>query len=245
MAVRISRLQMSVDETKLEDTILGILLFAKEQGVHSLLKTALIKYLYLLDVFNAEEQDGSKTWTELTWKFYHFGPFSVEIQSALDKVVTKGKIVKNIAERDDATDAIIYTLSEYQRPKSLKELGLSGYVTTRLKPVVYKYSHNLPGLLNYVYFDTLPMEDANPNDELDFSFCRKFDIESFKPVKLTRISKKKIDKVRKELKVLIRQAKQTEEPTHLMPSTDSLSYKDNDIFTLPLETAGKINIKKD
>lgn len=236
---------MSVDETKLHNTILGILLLSKEQGSNSLLTTVLIKYLYLLDLFDAEEKSGEKTWTGLIWKFYHFGPYSAEIQPNIDKLVLKGIISKTIVKRDDDIEPILYSLSEYYTPKSLKDIGLSGYVTSRLNPIVRKYSNNLPSLLNYVYFNTLPMEEANPNDELDFSQCRKLDLDSFKPIKLTKLPKKKVEEARKKIRALISQTKQHVQPAHLQPASDSLSYKIDNDFSLPVGISGKISIKKD
>lgn len=52
---------------------------------------ALVKYLYLADLFYAEET-GGKTLTGLPWIFYHYGPYCTESYRAIDDALTHGFI---------------------------------------------------------------------------------------------------------------------------------------------------------
>lgn len=238
---------MRVDNPKLANTILAVLKLAQDQSVDGILKTSLVKYVYLVDVFYAEIQSGEKIWTDLPWSFYHFGPYAQPIQDCVDDLVKQGKLVDRVYGDDEALDekeCHIYSLPDYGKPQSLKELGLQGYVPLRLGTAIKKFAWDLPGLLNYVYFDTTPMQTAKPGDTLDFSECRKFDLVNVKPIQL-KSKPKKLKAARKKISEALGKEVRLEKSPHLKPSASSLDYSTENTDFLPLSLKGKIIISKD
>ena len=56
----------------------------------------LIKYVYLADLIFAEKH-GGKTFTGAPWRFHHFGPWSPEVFSRIEPVITEvGVLVRQI-----------------------------------------------------------------------------------------------------------------------------------------------------
>ena len=48
----------------------------------------LIKYLYLTELYHSEQKDGA-TFTGLTWKSHHYGPWSVGAYKRIEPAVTE------------------------------------------------------------------------------------------------------------------------------------------------------------
>lgn len=165
-----------------EKTILGILLLAKKDFGSCVLRTELVKYLYLVDVYNAEcSTDSKETWTGLEWKFYHYGPYSQAVAHAIDNLVKNNLVLKN-SNSEEEKEYSSYSLPDYKEPASLKELGLDNYVTVGLRNAVKKYSSSLPELLNYIYYETTPMQNVRSGDVLSFQNCVKREFDKFKPI---------------------------------------------------------------
>ena len=68
---------------------------------------------------------------------------------------------------------------------------LSIYVWSSLKKAIKKWADDTPGLLDYVYYDTGPMEGVKRGDLLDFSKARL-------PIELSKLEMKKISKSKAE-----------------------------------------------
>lgn len=177
---------------QLKEFIAAVLLEAQQNG-RGLPVTFLVKFLYLLDVYYAEATEGNPI-TGVDWFFYHFGPYSEQVQSALDDCVKSGFILKE--EVEDRGFELLQ-LNPSAKVSSLDEMDLPFHAKNRLKLAINKFRYDLPGLLNYVYFRTEPMEKAVPHENLSFGECRKIRIEDIKPIPLKSPSHKKEQRIKK------------------------------------------------
>jgi hypothetical protein len=125
--------------------------------------TRLVKLLYLADL-EWRREHGGEPLTDLSWRFLHFGPYANElldvfggenIQSVDFKV---GKTAKRmIFDREDSQASLV--------PRE---------VSTLIADLVKKWGEtDLNSLLDYVYFETEPMETAERGTRLDFSRLRE------------------------------------------------------------------------
>ncbi len=130
-------------------------------------RTRMMKLLYLLDVAHASTHAGA-TWSGLSWRFHHYGPYSEQLQKLLDRM-----------DGIDATD------EEGQGPRGTYHVygGAHGAADTTdltrlldssdraaLRRIVDEWcGADLNALLDYVYFETPPMRDVSRGDLLDFN----------------------------------------------------------------------------
>ena len=155
----------------------------------SLSPIRVIKFLYLADLYHARENKG-ETLTGWPWKFVYFGPYCSESITALNEAVNNGVIdVKSFESKYDEKDRFLYTCREEKEADLEKTLSL--YVWGSLKEAIKKWADDTPGLLDHVYYDTEPMEDAKRGDLLDFS-------KACLPIKLAKLEMKKISKSKAE-----------------------------------------------
>lgn len=160
---------MNIDRTKnLFQFILAFAGQADDYYHRRLRPIHLLKYAYLADLAFAKRNNG-QTFTGITWKFHHFGPWSFEayqqIDPAMGAIRAESRIIENLyddkeriewwwdgedSEIDDLRralpPAVVYSLQQH-----IKQFG--GYATY--------------DLLHYVY-STEPMLKAAPEDTLVF-----------------------------------------------------------------------------
>jgi hypothetical protein len=149
----------------------------------SLSPIRVVKFLYLADLYHARENKG-ETLTGWPWKFVYFGPYCTESITALNEAVSIGVIdAKSFESKYDEKDRFLYSCRSEKEPDIAKDLSL--YVWSSLKEAIKKWADDTPGLLDYVYYDTEPMEDVKRGDLLDFSKARV-------PIELPKIEMKKI-----------------------------------------------------
>lgn len=176
------------------DAVTAILLEAKQVGVYKLTRTALTKYLYLLDYWMAKENNG-KTFIGVAWRFHHFGPYSDALAADLDWASSQPAINKVDVSKQDK-DFTLYSLSEYAKPKSLETLGVPFDVRQNLTHSIKAFAVDLPGLLNFVYFKTEPMEHAKPGEILSFFGLNKVNFKAdIKIIKIPVTDKEKAQKI--------------------------------------------------
>lgn len=153
---------------RMKSTILAALEAAKEADVRALTRTALVKYVYLLDCLYAEGHNG-KTASGAQWHLNHFGPFAVDLVEAIDTFENQGVIQSRDGTAGNK-DFKLYWLAEHTRGQRLSDFGLSGTQEHRFTTLLKKVANDLSKLLDHVYFDTPPMADARKvGDVLDFS----------------------------------------------------------------------------
>jgi len=185
---------MTKDVIKL---IQWIVWYATTEGI-SLTRLRLVKFLYLADLFFAREKNGS-TYTNLPWAFIHYGPYCNEVTREIDSAVSL-ELIEEEAYQSKYGDKDYYLYrSRFEEQPALPS-DLPTYVSSELKWAIRKWGEDAGGLLDYVYFETEPMNNVHPGDLLDFSQARK-------PMKepeiyMKKLSQKKIEKARQAIQRL-------------------------------------------
>ena len=135
--------------------------------------TALIKLVYILDVEYYRRY--STLATGLKWWFHHYGPWVKELEDAIlnnPYITVSGGTVSRPGYRfnlDSSWKEIRGKfLSEYGRPVEI--IANSVVADWGLEP--------LEAILDYVYFETEPMQDARRGSILDFSTITRGVIET-------------------------------------------------------------------
>ncbi len=157
---------------------------------------ALVKYLYLADLFYAEET-GGKTLTGLPWIFYHYGPYCTESYRVIDDALTHGFInAKNYQSKyEEGEEYKWYSSVDEEEPK----IDMPIHVWASLSKAIAQFE-DIRDLMNFVYFETAPMQHAKERQQLDFSTAKKNTPET--PVLMNQLSAKKVKKAQELLKKL-------------------------------------------
>lgn len=133
-------------------------------------RTALMKLVYLIDVEHYRSY--GKQATGLKWRFHHYGPYAAELDADVrsldldvDEHIFNGKIGNRLA-------------SGYQYHRTGDWRDIEGAFNARfdasakrcVDKVIEQWGlDSLPTILDYVYFETEPMQDAKRGEYLDFS----------------------------------------------------------------------------
>jgi len=152
--------------SSIQSSVLAVLRAVKDAGLRSVARTALVKYVYLLDCLHAEEHRGA-TASGSRWYFDKFGPFATDLITGIDNMARVGMIQTRDGSGGDK-EFTLYWLDEFPRGPALSEVGLSAGKAGRLEQWVRKFSGDLPKLLDFVYFHTEPMRDTTPGRTLSF-----------------------------------------------------------------------------
>ena len=129
----------------------------------------LVKFLYLLDLYQAREETG-RTLTGWPWAFVHYGPFCGEALEAIDLAARRGIIeARPYQSRYDGEQHFVYRSPREDRPRAPEVLPTR--VASDIQEAIRKWGADTAGLLDYVYFDTEPMIAAEPGQRLDFSLA--------------------------------------------------------------------------
>lgn len=130
----------------------------------------LLKYAYLADVAHAQKNAG-QSFTQVPWRFYHFGPWSGEafehIPTALAAVSAREF---RFASQYSSEDAVRFELDREHATKVLEqtETRLPWSVSNTLAREVREHGADTKSLLRHVYI-TGPMLAARPGEVLDLS----------------------------------------------------------------------------
>jgi len=117
-----------------------------------------VKLLYLADIEWRKRHSGEPL-ARLTWKFLHFGPYAVELANPL------GDPDMEIAELEGGRKARRFSFSEDE----LNQGEVPEELSSIIGALVNRWGEaDLNLLLDHVYFDTEPMENAERGDVLDF-----------------------------------------------------------------------------
>lgn len=130
-----------------------------------LVKTALVKLLYLTDVEAIRR--GLPRLSNVHWIYYKYGPYAFEIEDALSQFV--GFQIDEM-ERVSAAGRKYRTYRVQEETPS----RLSPEEKSLLNSVIDRWAgESLEKLLNYVYFETEPMLTAEWGKALDFTVVAK------------------------------------------------------------------------
>jgi hypothetical protein len=151
-----------------------LVISAQEDNFHdrSLGPIHFIKYVYLVDMEYAKYHDG-KTFTGINWLFHHFGPWSNDVNNAIEPALQAINAVKKTIPSDYSEDDYIrWSLRNDEIAKRTEvEAELSIELTSIIKRYVHKFNSNTSALLCFVYA-TLPILNAAPGEILDFSVMK-------------------------------------------------------------------------
>ncbi|MEX1276915.1 MAG: type II toxin-antitoxin system antitoxin SocA domain-containing protein [Bacteroidota bacterium] len=173
--------------------MLHILTEASERDF-SIGKTQLVKFLYLTEVeyFRITRQ----RLTDLRWLFYHYGPYALE----LEDILAHPEFHKEQFTTQSERDFIRFRVAE--RVRGYKS-SLDAKVTLIIKRIVGQWKDKpLPELLDYVYFETEPMQEVKKRgDVLDFSTIRpESETERVIPLKASKATERKVAELRGRMK---------------------------------------------
>jgi hypothetical protein len=151
-----------MEAPNIEKLIAAIVTWVVGEGSY-VTKTKLLKLLYLFDVeyYRAHRQ----TFTGFGWKFFHLGPWAAEFDPALEGLVAKGILSQRHSNKEFET--VFYKPAERIDPRkpfsTVKDESI-------LRGVLKMWGARSTGeILDYVYFQTAPMEAGIRNAPLDFS----------------------------------------------------------------------------
>jgi len=193
----------------------------------------LIKYIYLADLKYAEHTNGG-TFTGLTWKFHHYGPWSVDAYSRLEPAMQEiGANERRFSSPKYEDDIIRWSIRDEKLYDEI-DAQLPLVITGVIQRAVHTFGSDTESLLHHVY-ETWPMLQAAPGELLDFTppdFMKDkpeqvSEDDSCKP--LTVRQQKKIKEKMKAIKEQLREklnAKKKEgrfQPTH--PRYDEVFFE--------------------
>jgi hypothetical protein len=142
---------------------LGILTRIKErEGTAN--KTKLLKLLYLADI--EQYRTSGETLTGFNWIFYLYGPWTDEYDGLLKQLQDENAIqIKPWASGGLEGEGIA---PSEEVPLERAISSTQAFLRTRQLVDIWA-DRGLPTLLDYVYFETEPMQDAAKMQRLDFS----------------------------------------------------------------------------
>jgi antitoxin SocA-like protein len=130
------------------------------QGVGQPAATRLVKILYLADLEWRRKHRGEPL-SNWTWLFWHFGPYAMEFNEVFG---TQAKDIELVELKTGKVAKFLnFKTEELQRE-------VPDEVFRLLRSVVAEWAGvDINRLLDYVYFETEPMETARRGERLDFS----------------------------------------------------------------------------
>lgn len=184
----------------------------------SLPKTKLVKLLYLIDVESMRQQQ--RPMTGLEWRYWHYGPYSQEIEKLLGEIVGKSISELEFITKDGRR---IFT---YQ-PIDIDEIESEYRLEERL--IIYNTlkkwaNEELRNVLNYVYFETEPMAKAKWGEILDLTVVRSAEDEKrWAPERLfAQVPQNKLTEFRERLRHSAKEAEQRKVP---LPAYDTVFFE--------------------
>ncbi len=174
-----------------KDILIQLLSEASEKG-KNLGKTQLVKFLYLTEVESFRET--SERLTDLQWLFYYYGPYAVELDSILSGREFEKTQFKTQQERDFTRIRVAEGMIPYNRKVDVK-------LTLLIKKIVRQWIDKpLEELLDYVYFETEPMQAVEKRgDVLDFTTIKKENAQVVIPLKASKETELKIAELRRRI----------------------------------------------
>ena len=125
-------------------------------------KTALVKLVYLVDVECCRKL--GRPATGLEWRFHHYGPHSAE----MERDVNDNAFIHVFGDRNSGYD--FASSSDWKDIHATFNKSFDPAVRRIAEGVARQWGlEPLETLLEYVYFETEPMQDARRGETLDFS----------------------------------------------------------------------------
>ena len=137
-------------------------------------RTSLVKLVYLADVEHCKRF--GKQATALKWRFHHYGPYAAELDPAINPFgnqLEENDFTWTAGERK-ATGYRYTTRGNWREIELAFNANFGSPVKRSVDKVIDRWGlEPLNTILDYVYFETEPMEDAQRGEYLDFSKVQK------------------------------------------------------------------------
>lgn len=202
-----------------------IVWYATEQGIR-LTANRLVKFLYLADLYRARIKEG-ETFTGFPWRFIYYGPYCPEALNCIEEASKTGHICKDTFESKFGEDKE-YNLFLCDDPDAERLEGqIHIRVLSQLQNAIKRFGDDTPLLLDYVYFETEPMEGARKGDLLDFSKAKT--PEPLKTVQLRKIPEEKIKLAKEKIKLIGKKLKEDRDKL-IQDERNIEKYKDESYY---------------
>jgi hypothetical protein len=207
------------------DIVQYIVWYATQREIR-LTTNRLVKYLYLADLYQARITKG-ETITGFPWRFVHYGPFCREALNTIEKAVATELICKEThgSSFGDEKEYHLYWCREdkAERIADFFHVGVIG----QLQRALNQFGEDTPQLLDYVYFETEPMQSAVKEDLLDFS---KAEMPTFSSVvKLKKLSPEAIRNAREKIKKISKEARE-DRKKFIQEQCDAERFRDDSYY---------------
>lgn len=161
----------------------------------------LIKYVYLADLAHAERHDG-ETFTGAPWIFYHYGPWTQDVNARIEPSLSAIGAQRRIYESPKyEADVTRWTKADDTLHDQL-ENALPTEVANAVRRAVRKFGTDTNELLRAVY-TTSPMLRARPRERLVFEGAQRRTKVSGPAVELTRKQEKRQQERLSEARALV------------------------------------------
>jgi hypothetical protein len=152
-----------MEQTVVDSLIPAIVTWIAEHDSY-VTKTKLLKLLYLFDV--EYYRCHRHTFTGFGWKFFHLGPWAAEYDPALNGLLARGALTEQRSSASEHETMFLQPGELVQTRRAFANVN-DEYI---LVDVLKRWGTRTTGeILNYVYFQTEPMEAGIRNQPLDFS----------------------------------------------------------------------------
>ncbi len=184
----------------------------------------LVKFLYLADYLCVRNK--ADRITEWEWLFWDFGPWSSSCYKAIQAAVLSAAISTTSHASSFSEDSEFFLFSptdtdlseiaievsriERKFPKLMVKIGLDSYINQ------FGQEHSSK-LLDYVYMQTEPMQEASPREILSFETVVT---EVNQNTELTKLSKKRIKKGKDLVKKLLEKRAESNSPRFVNKEKD-------------------------
>jgi Protein of unknown function (DUF4065) len=149
----------------LRSLIAYIVAHARDRGI-TLNRTKLVKLLYLIDV--ARVRSRREPLTGLEWVFFHYGPYAFELIDTLEAMEGAELVA------DTWHDNVLYRAA----PNAPETDDWNAGTKSMVDRVLERFAPlELNVLLDYVYFHTGPMAEAERGQRLDLALARQDPLE--------------------------------------------------------------------
>lgn len=151
-------------------------------------KTALVKLVYLVDLEHYRRF--GKLVTDLPWRFHHYGPYATELETAIND----NAFVNVFGNRQSFYR--FSTSGDWREIQKSFNAQFEQPVKRVVDSVVDKWGlESLNSILDFVYFETEPMENVERGDVLDFSSVARVDTTFSRPVE-TKLPEERLEELR-------------------------------------------------
>lgn len=182
--------------------------------------------MYLADLYQARIKSGH-TFTGFPWRFIYFGPYCREALHCIEEASRAGYICKETFESKFAEDKDYNLFSCADTDAEGLEEQVHIRILSQLQSAINRLGDDTPLLLDYVYFETEPMEDVRKGDLLDFSKAKI--PEPLKTVQLKKIPEEKIKLAKEKIQLIGKKLKKDRDKL-IQDERHAEKYKDESYY---------------